>query len=242
MGDRLVHHGILNARCVVVILVLMDIALVQWDLWLIRYRLIHMEKVVNTPTYRFIYLSSQVVESNSIRFTPPWPDVSKPSWVLSIASSCSEAHILNISVTKHGLRVIIINKTWASPLILLKPISSHLNLIRKLHLLIELLHLVPPFDINTALLDHYRHPSKLDDIALSNDVSVLNYFLFLSLVRSFLEFTNSVRLTAEDVGFSAEILKLLRDKFIGPLDLLSEIELQILVLINAIIWFILEDW
>ena len=100
------------------------------------------------------------------------------------------------------------------PLILLKPISSDLNLVRKLHLRIGFLHLLPSFDINAALFDHYGYSSKFDNIALSNDVTLFNYFLFLSLARSFFEFSNVIRLTTKNIGFSAKILKLLRDEFI----------------------------
>lgn len=127
------------------------------------------------------------------------------------------------------------------PLILLKPISSHLNLVRELHLRIDFFNLLPPFDINTALFDHNGHSSKFDDIALSNNISLFDCFLFLTLVRSLLEFSKHIRLTAKNIGFSAKILKLLRDKFIRPLYLFCEIELQILVLINDIILLILKD-
>ena len=126
------------------------------------------------------------------------------------------------------------------PLILLKPISSHLNLVRELHLLIDFFNLLPPFDVNTALFDHNGHSSKFDDIALSNNISMFDCFLFLTFGRSLLEFSNHIRLTAKNIG-SAKILKLLRDKFIRPFNLFCEIELQILVLINDIILLILED-
>ena len=116
-----------------------------------------------------------------------------------------------------------------------------MNLRGKFHFLRDFLYLFPSLDIDAALLDHDRYSAELDDVTLSHDVSLFCDFLLLTLMGSFLEFADHIRLATEYISFSTKIFELLGNKFILSFDLLGEIELQILVLIDAVIRSILEN-